>query len=345
VKLVQNTFLACSLALAAAGANGQSAGPQTRLQDALPTLSPLTPTPRAAFTPTPHKGYWNIDVVGDFTLPATKSLTFCGAGRNLHVAQDWGKIFRRGFSSVDQSRMVPEEINSPYHPKPGTWRSRLTLRQRAFWIPGQHFGDAPHALPWARSSEYASQTYFRRPAGDPAYQNSLYAAIEPLRHGCNTYNDCQGAPLGSYGLILLDVENEWADAQQRQDHVNLYVYLLQALREQVSPQTLIGSINPVPVNGFGYSRSSDFRAAPHWLWSMPARHTATSRQRGMPDAIEGKTFGGLCDFQMPGCYYVYPDFDYSIPHTGESDRHWLAGLLHEQEVNLRYSPQKRIAWH
>ena len=73
----------------------------------LPAPTPLTPTPRSRFTPTTRKGYWNIDVVTDFTLPATKSITFSAAGRNLHVAQDWGKLFRRGFSAIEQTRHHP----------------------------------------------------------------------------------------------------------------------------------------------------------------------------------------------------------------------------------------------
>jgi hypothetical protein len=48
---------------------------------------------------------------------------------------------------------------------------------------------------------------------------------------------------------------------------------------------------------------------------------------------------------MPGTYYLYPDFDYSAQHTSDADRHWLASLLAEQEVNRKLSSKKRIAWH
>ena len=66
-----------------------------RAQSQPPYLSTLTPTPRANFTPTPpaQKGYWNVDIVGDFYLPASKTMTFCGAGRNLHANQDREKLF------------------------------------------------------------------------------------------------------------------------------------------------------------------------------------------------------------------------------------------------------------
>ena len=55
-------------------------------------------------------------------------------------------------------------------------------------------------------------------------------------------------------------------------------------------------------------------------------------------------FPDYVDFQMPGTYYLYPEFDYSAQHTGDGDRHWLAALLGEQEVNMKLSPKPRIAW-
>ena len=131
-------------------------------QGALPAQTQLTPTPRARFTPTPptQRGYYNIDVVGDFTLPATKTLTFCGAGRNLHVKQDWSKLFRRGFSAIEQGRMVSnEEIWRDGNP-PNGWKSRLKQSQRALVLYADYFVQN-FGLSWARESTAASTTTYR----------------------------------------------------------------------------------------------------------------------------------------------------------------------------------------
>ncbi|WP_234733500.1 hypothetical protein [Tellurirhabdus bombi] len=309
----------------------------------LPASTPLQATPRQAFAPTTRKGYWNIDIVDDFTLPATKSLTFCGAGRNLHVEQDWAKLFRRGFSSIDRTRMVDEEYRSDYSPKPDGWKSRLKPSQRALWIPGQYFSDQPFMLAWGKNGDLANQTWFKRPTGDPLARQSMYSAASELGGGCYMFNDCPpGKMLSSFSKIFVDAENE--GSSHRQDHANLYVFLYKTIRENIGPDTEVGSIGPVPVNGFGYSRRRDYNAGPHWLWDMPAKHTSTSRQFGMPDDIIGKSFSELIDFQMPGVYFLYPEFDYSIDHSDNGSRHWLASVLHEQEVNGRFSPKKRIAW-
>jgi len=58
----------------------------------------------------------------------------------------------------------------------------------------------------------------------------------------------------------------------------------------------------------------------------------------------GKSFGDQADFQMPGTYFLSSDLDYAAPHNGDEDRHWLASLLGEQEVNMKLTPKKRIAW-
>ena len=90
-------------------------------------ITPLASTPKTtnAFTPPEQKGYWNIDIVGDFYLPASKSMTFNGAGRNLHVDQDWEKLFRRGFTALDRTRMTYDEQRIPiYNEKPAGWKSR-----------------------------------------------------------------------------------------------------------------------------------------------------------------------------------------------------------------------------
>ncbi len=308
-------------------------------------LTPLVPTPRATFTPTTRKGYWNADVVGDFTLPATRSLTFSGAGRNLHVAQDWSKLFRRGFSSIDRTRMVPDETQDIPGSRPANWRSRLAFSQRALVLYQNYFTQPVFNLTWAKNSDEAPNTFFRRAANDPARRNTLDAAMHELSGGCVGFNDCpSGYNLSTYSKIFLDIENDGISPFLRQEQANLYVYMMQALRESVSPGTQIGSIGATAHNSFGYSRASDYNAPAEWLWTMPARHTATSQQRGMPDAIVGKSFADLADFQMPGTYFFYPDFDYTIPHTADDSRHWLASLLGEQEVNARLSRKNRIAW-
>ncbi len=310
----------------------------------LPASTPLTPTPRARFTPTTRKGYWNIDVVGDFTLPATKTLTFAGAGRNLHVQQDWEKIFRRGFSSVNFIQMTPEEIqrDEPLNPN---FRSRLRHSRRAIWLPGQYFGDAPFSLAWARNASMAGQTWFRRPNNDPNRRQSIYAAASEITGSCIVFGDCPpSGPKITWDKIFIDIESNYeAPGEQQQDIVNAYAYLLSTLKANASPTTEVGIV-PMPRLGFGYSRAMDYTAPASVFWTMPARQTGTSRQRGMTDDIVGKSVGELVDLQMPGTYYFYPDFDYTIRHNGDSDRHWLASLLHEQEINARLSAKKRVAW-
>ncbi|MBC8153405.1 MAG: hypothetical protein H7Z72_10880, partial [Bacteroidetes bacterium] len=154
----------------------------------LPSPTPLAPTPRARFTPTTRKGYWNIDVVGDFTLPATKTLTFAGAGRNLHVQQDWEKIFRRGFSSVNVAQMTDEEYQrGTLNP---TFRSRLRPSRRAIWVAGQYFGDAPFSQAWVRDGRLAGELMFRRPNNAPNRRQTLYAAATELAGSCVVFGDC-----------------------------------------------------------------------------------------------------------------------------------------------------------
>lgn len=314
----------------------------------LPAQTALTPTPRARFTPTPatRRGYYNIDVVGDFTLPATKSITFSGAGRNLHVKQDWSKLFRRGFSSIAQTHMIRPDENWVDGTPPTGWKSRLAPNQRALILYGQYFTDA-FGLEWARNSEKAPQTVYRVPASPNARpsRNTIYQSAFELGGGCVGFGDCPpGGMKSTFGKIYVDIENNGTSFNNRQEHANLYVFLTKTLKDNVSAQTEVGWITPWPHNCFGYSRAADYQASPDWLWTMPARQTATSRQRGMPDDIVGKSFGEVVDFQMPGTYYVYPDLDYNAPHTGDGDRHWLAGLLSEQEINGKLSPKKRIAW-
>ncbi len=314
------------------------------------STSPLTPlilTPRQAFTPTTGKGSWNIDIVGDFYLPKTKSVTWSGAGRNQHVAQDWSKLFRRGFSAIERGRMTPEEIQIVKAPKAPGWKSRLTVDQRALILYRNYFLDSPFNLPWALDSELASQTFFLRPEG-PNSRESLGQAIFELDGGCVTFGDCPaGSEISTYGKIFFDIENDGTSVNNRQEHANLYVYKMWALRQVISPQTEIGGIMPTPHNSFGYSRASDFaNTNPEWLWIMPAQHidATNTRGRGMPNDIIGKSYSDFSHFQMPGTYYLITDFDYTISHTADDARHWLASLLGEQEVNRKLSPQKRIAW-
>ncbi len=316
-------------------------------QGALPPSTALTPTPRHPFTPTTRKGFWNPDVVDDFTLPATKTVTFHAAGRNLHVDQDWSKLFRRGFSSIDKSRMVPEEFRSPWNPKPPGWTSRLKPSQRALTIGQGYMADPPFNISWSRAGDNAPGTWYIRPWGDKDFKNSVSVAMQELSGECENFGDCPpDKHLNTYGKIFFDIENEGLNNPlNRQEQANLYVFMMKTLRQWISPYTEVGSIAPVPHNSFGYSRARDYNASPDWLWDMPAQQTDISRQRGMPDDIVGKTFADYADFQMPGTYYLYPEFDYSIPHTDDGARHWLAALLGEQEVNMKLSPKKRIAWH
>ena len=318
------------------------------LQGPVPTQTSLLVTPRAQFTPSTRKGYYSLDIVGDFTLPATKTLTFCGAGRNLHVQQDRSKIFRRGFSAVESSRMVPNvEIWKDGYPARG-WKSALQQSQRSWVVYQNYFRDA-FGLAWAQNSEKASETVFRSmpnraDASARVSHNTLFQASFELRGGCVGFGDCPQELKSTYGLIFLDIENDNTSVNNRQEQVNLYTYMIKTIKENVSPQTLVGSIAPVLHNSVGYSRANDYMASPDWLWTMRAQHTASSRQRGMPDDVVSKSFGDYADFQMPGTYYAYPDFDYNAPHTADGDRHWLAALLGEQEVNMKLSPKKRIAW-
>lgn len=317
------------------------------LQEPLPPLTTLTPTPRSSFTPTPttRRGYYNIDVVGDFTLPPTKSVTFCGAGRNLHAGQDRAKLFRRGFSSIDRTKMLPSEINDGREPKPPGWKSPLSFSQRTLWITQNYFSSEPFRLEWAANSAKADETIFRLPDSLPNSRQTLYRASFELSGSCYFFNDCPpDRMVNTYSKVFLDIENEYISYAKRQEQVNLYVYMMKILKEHVDPRTEIGSITPVPHNGYGYSKSVSYKALADWLWATPARHTATSRSRGMPDDILGKTFEDYADFQMPGTYFVYPDLDYNSRHNRDRDRHWLGSVLHEQEVNMRLSARKRIAW-
>jgi hypothetical protein len=329
-------FILISLMAATLGAgiwyNRYVSGPEPIMvvhRGALPAQTALNLTPRQPFTPTTRKGYWNPDVVGDFTLPATKSMTFSGAGRNLHVDQDWSKLFRRGFSSIDKTRMSPDEFRSEWNPKPEGWTSRLKPSQRALTIGQGYMAEEPFNISWSRSGDKAPETWYMRPWGDKGFKNSVSWAMLELSGGCFNFGDCPpDKKLSTYGKIFFDIENEGlGNPMNRQEHVNIYVFMMKAIRPWLSSYTEVGSIAPVPRNGYGYSRARDYNAPAEWLWAMPAKHTGTSRQRGMPDNAVGKTFADFVDFQMPGTYYVYPDFDYSIPHNDDGSRHWLGALL------------------
>ncbi len=301
----------------------------------------LQEAPRANFVPTTKlKGYWNIDIVGDFEIPKTKSITFCGAGRNLSIKQDWQKIFKRGFTSVDFTRMTPDERNIPESPKPNNWKSRLNPSQRVLWVGANYLANQPFNLQWARNSELADQTLYQ----DKKSFSSIAAAMKGLGGSCNIFGDCP--PNGqacTYSKIFLDIENDGISYFKQQEQANLYIWMVNVLK-YYAPNSEIGSIAPQPYNDFGYSRAFAYQAKPSWLWATPAQHTSTSKSRGMTDEILGKTFSQVVDFQMPGTYYFFPDFDYDIPHNQDADRHWLASLLGEQEVNLALSNKKRIAW-
>lgn len=315
------------------------------LQGPLPTPTALTPTPRSRFTPTTRKGYYNIDVVDDFTLPATKTVTFCGAGRNLHVQQDRTKLFRRGFSAIEQTRMVPNVEIWVDGDQPKGWKSTLRPSQRSLIIYQDYFANS-FGLGWARNSELAKEVTYRPPDNARTMRNTLFQASSDLAGGCYGFGDCSGDGWKStFGKLFLDIENEGTSAGNQQEQANLYTFMAKTIKANVSPQTEIGSIAPVPHNSFGNSKAEHYTVRPDWLWNMPAKHTATSKQRGMPDDILGKSFSDYVDFQMPGTYYLYPDFDYSAQHTSDADRHWLASLLAEQEVNRKLSSKKRIAWH
>lgn len=315
------------------------------LPGTLPAQTTLTPTPRRSFTPTTRKGYWNADVVGDFTLPKTKSLTFDAAGRNLYGGDNWEKIFKRGFTSVNQARMFWDtEIIGDR--RPSGWKSRLSFDRRAFVVSRAALQGPPHNLQWAHLGDLAGQTTFSPPANARGSQQNLYAFAANLKNNCLNFGDCppDGTRIG-VSKLYYDLENDGVQPQNRQEQANAYTYLMYMTKQVADPRTEIGSITPVAHNGFGYSRAADYNSPGEWLFSMPARHTETSRQRGMPDAIVGRSFRDYVDFHMPGTYFFYPDFDYNGKHTGDYDRHWLAGLLSEQEYNIRLTDKKRIAWH
>lgn len=317
-----------------------------RLTGAMPPLTTLTPTPRARFTPTTRRGYYNLDVVGDFTLPPTKSITFAGAGRNLTVEQDWSKLFRRGFSSILQTHMVEGKERWTNGLPPAGWRSRLTFDQRGLILYNNYFVD-PFGQQWVQNVGQSQAALYRTPPGGRTTRATLYQAAMELQGSCVGFGDCPSSGLrNTFSKVYIDIENEGAapSTPNGQEQLNLFTYLVRTIREHATPQVLIGSAGPIVHNGLGYARTQDYNAQPDPLWTQPVRQTATSRQRGMPDDLVGKAYRDVVDFQMPGSYYYYPDFDYSASHTAELDRHWLAGLLSEQEVNAKLSPKKRIAW-
>ena len=327
---------------------GSSAPVGLAMQNKLPRLTPLTPTPRATFRPTPanRKGFWNIDVVGDFQLPATKALIFSGAGRNLHVDYAWDKLFQRGFSAIDQTRMVAgKEFLSDPNSTPRNWTSRLKPSQRSLTLYQNYFTQEVFGLAWSRDSEQARETWYRRTQRDRQARKSVFQAGMELQGQCVNYGDCPpGGMKNTNGFVFLDMENDGTSAGNQQEHANLYVLMAKTIKENAMPYTQLGSITPVPHNSFGYSRASDYTTGVEWLWNKPAQHTPTSRQRGMPDEIVGKSFADYVDIAMPGTYYFYPDFDYSIPHNADNARHWLGALLGEQEVNLAITNKRRVAW-
>ena len=317
-------------------------------QGPVPAQTVLSPTPRARFTPNTRRGYYNIDVVGDFTIPATKKLIFCGAGRNLHVQKDRTKLFRRGFTALERSRMVPDVEIWHDESTPRDWKSPLTISQRAFILYQNYFRDS-FGIAWANDNSKAPETIYKTTTANAnaSDKNNLYQACVSLRGSCYYFGDC--APNGNdwkatFGTLVLDIENNFG-IRHEQEQVNLYTYMMKSLRENVSPQTELGSIDPVAHNSFGYSRARDYTASADAVFALPARQTATSRERGMPDAIVGKSFADCADFVMPGTYYLYPEYDYSARHLYDGDRHWLGALLGEQEVNMKLSPKKRMAWH
>lgn len=317
------------------------------MQQPLPPLTPLTPTPRATFRPTTRKGFWNVDVVGDFQLPATKALIFSAAGRNLHVDYAWDKLFQRGFSAIDQTRMVAgKEIWTEPNPAPRGWTSRLKPSQRCLTLYQNYFTQDAFGLGWARNSEQARETWYKRFPRDRQARRSVFQAGMELQGQCYNYGDCPpGGMKNTNGFVFFDIENDGTSAGNQQEHANLYVLLAKTVKENSMPYTQLGSITPVPHNSFGYSRASDYgNPDPEWLWAKRAQHTGSSRQRGMPDEIVGKSFSDYMDIAMPGTYYLYPDFDYTIRHNADDARHWLASLLGEQEVNMALTNKRRVAW-
>jgi hypothetical protein len=321
------------------------------MQQKLPPLTPLTPTPRASFRPATRKGFWNIDVVSDFQLPPTKALIFSGAGRNLHVDYAWDKLFQRGFSAIDQTRMVAgkEFLADPADPSdrfsPRGWTSRLKPSQRSLTLYRNYFTQDVFGLAWGGDSELARETWYRRTQRDRQARRSVFNASMELCGQCVNYGDCPPSGMkNTNGFLFLDLENDGTSAGNEQEHANLYVMMAKTIKENAMPYTRLGSITPVPHNSFGYSRASDYITGAEWLWNKRAQHTQTSRQRGMPDEIVGKAFADYMDIAMPGTYYLYPDFDYSIRHNTDDARHWLGALLGEQEVNMAITNKPRVAW-
>ena len=319
--------------------------PGVILQAPMPAQTNLMPTPRSKFTPTTRKGYYNIDVVGDFTLPATKKLIFAGAGRNLHVQQDRTKLFRRGFSAVDLLHMVPDvEIWHDINVPPG-WKTPLTIDQRAFIIYRNYFLDS-FKLPWAADNTKAEEVIYKLPPSAPVAQNNLYQACRELRGGCWRFGDCGPTDdqwRGTIGTVILDIENNYGISNE-QEQANLYTFMMKNLKNSFSPQTEIGSTDPLAHNGYGYSRAIDYTAGADLILNLPAKQTATSRQRGMTDDIVGKSYNDYADYLMAGTYFLPPEFDYAASHTGDGERHWLGAVLAEQEVNRKLTNKKRIAW-
>ena len=313
------------------------------LEGPLPAQTHLSATPRAKFTPNTRKGYYNIDVVGDFSVPETKKIIFNGAGRNLHVKEDRAKIFRRGFNAVDRGRMVPDvEFWSGDYP-PAGWKSALKISQRSTILYQNYFRDS-FGIGWAADNSKAAEVIYQSPSNAQGTQKSLYQAASELKGGCVGFGDCP--PTGwksTYGTIVLDIENNY-NIRNEQEQANLYTFMAKTIKENSSPETDLGSIDPTPHNSYGFAKAQDYTAKADLYWTLPAKHTATSKQRGMPDDIVGKTYADYADFQMPGTYYLYPELDYSSSHNSNGDRHWLAALLGEQEVNMKLSPKKRIAW-
>ncbi|HEX9955843.1 MAG TPA: hypothetical protein VGA96_01260, partial [Fibrella sp.] len=225
----------------------------------LPAQTSLTPTPRSTFTPTTRKGYWNINVVDDFTLPKTKSITFSGAGRNLYM-KDWSILFRRGFSSIDRTRMIfDSEIAQDISKLPKGWKSRLTFEQRADAVGQHHFRVAPFNIAWAGNSELAPETYFRPPANARGSIQNIQSAIQAMAGTCEAFGDCpNGVRSSGYSKIFFDIENDGISDSKRQEQANLYTYFIKATRD-ITPDvagrhTDIGGIAPIAHNGFGYSR-------------------------------------------------------------------------------------------
>ncbi|WP_405510897.1 hypothetical protein [Spirosoma sp. KNUC1025] len=223
---------------------------------------------------------------------------------------------------------------------PAGWKSQLSIPQRSLIIYQNYFRDG-FGLAWAADNGKAPETIYR--TGSTAPDRKDLEIASELRGNCVGFGDCPSEWKNTFGTIILDIENNYG-IKHEQEQVNLYTFMMKTIKENASPQTEIGSIDPSPHNSYGYSKAQDYTAAIDANCVMPAKHTATSRQRGMPDDIVGKSYDDYADFYMPGTYYLYPELDYSSRHILDGDRHWLAALLGEQEVNMKLSPKKRIAW-